>query len=275
VPSTFASGDLCLLLDGRGRRYLIELSDTGEFQYHAGALKHPEIVGAEPGSLLRSSTGSRLLVLRPRLADYVLKMPRGAQLIYPKDLGPMIHWGDVAPGQTVIEAGTGSGALTLALLRAVGPSGRVITVERRDDHRAHAERIIARFHGGLPSNLEMLSGDVEDVLRAQSDADRLMLDLPEPWDVIEAAAGQLATDAVVCAYVPTVPQIQRLADAMRRSGRFVGLETFEGFHREWKVEGRSVRPETQMVGHTGFITVARHAVAANEEDPSEEGPSND
>ncbi len=263
MSDTFAAGDLCLLLDAKGRRYLIDLADGATFQYHAGSLSHGEIIGAAPGSLLRSTSDSRLIALRPRLSDYVLKMPRGAQLIYPKDLGPMIHWGDIAPGQTVIEAGTGSGALTLALLRAVGADGSVITFERRDDHRTHAAKIIARFLGEIPPNLTMLDGDVCDAFDTYPGADRLMLDLPEPWAVLEAAAGKLAAGAVVCAYVPTVPQVQRLTDTMRRTGWFLAPETFEGLHREWKVEGRSVRPETQMVGHTGFITVARHASAQN------------
>ena len=266
MSDTFAAGDLCLLLDAKGRRYLIDLADDAEFHYHAGLLRHNEIIGEAPGSVLRSSTNSRLAALRPRLSDYVLKMPRSAQLIYPKDLGPMIHWADVAPGNTVIEAGTGSGALTLALLRAVGPQGKVITVERRDDHREQAARIIARFHGDIPANLTMLDGDVCDTFDAHPGVQRLMLDLPEPWAVIEAAAGKLAAGAVVCAYVPTVPQVQRLTDALRRCGWFIAPETFEGLHREWKVEGRSVRPESQMVGHTGFLTVARHAAAQSSEE---------
>jgi len=270
VTDTFAAGDLCLLLDAKGRRYLIDLVEGGEFQYHAGSLKHDSIIGGPPASLLRSNTNSRLVALRPRLSDYVLKMPRGAQLIYPKDLGPMIHWGDISYGQTVIEAGTGSGALTLALLRAVGPGGKVVTVERRDDHREHAAKIIARFHGGLPENLIMLDGDVCDVFDTHAGADRLMLDLPEPWEVVEAAGGTLAPGAVVCAFVPTVPQVQHFSVSLRRCGWYLGPETFEGLHREWKVEGRSVRPDSQMVGHTGFITLATHAaVRLKPEDPTD------
>lgn len=258
MSETFAVGDLCLLLDAKGRRYLIDLDADGRFQYHAGSLDHREVIGLAPGSLLRSTSDARLIALRPRLADYVLKMPRGAQLIYPKDLGPMVLWGDIAPGQTVIEAGTGSGALTLALLRAVGPTGSVVSAETRRDHYEHAVGIISRFHGGLPENLELIHGEVQDVVVQRPGADRLMLDLPEPWSVAEAAGGSLRPGGVLCAYVPTVPQVQRLTDALRRTGWFVATETFEGLHRAWKVEGRSVRPESQMVGHTGFITVARH-----------------
>lgn len=273
MSEPFQPGDLCLLLDARGRRYLIDLGPGSSFQYHAGTLEHDEVIGRDPGSLLRSSSGARLLALRPRLADYVLRMPRGAQLVYPKDLGPMIHWGDVAPGHTVIEAGTGSGALTLALLRAVGPEGTVVTVELRDDHREHARGVIERFLGGLPGNLEMVSGDVVETLRERPGADRLMLDLPEPWPAVEAASGTLSPDAVVCAYLPTVPQVQRLADTMRRTGRFVISDVFEGLHREWRVEGRSVRPESQMVGHTGFITVAHHTAEVAETDEVDEPAS--
>lgn len=258
MSSPFAAGELCLLVDARGRTYMIDLQPDRSFQYHAGSLDHAAIIGTAPGSHHRSSNDARLIALRPRLADYVLNMPRGAQLVYPKDLGPMIHWGDVAPGHTVIEAGTGSGALTLALLRAVGESGCVVTVERRDDHRRHAEENISRFLGGLPENLEVVAGDVVDVLTDRPGADRLMLDLPEPWLAVEAAAGSMSEGGVACAYLPTVPQVQRLVDALRRTGRFMTAEVFEGMHREWRIDGRSVRPESQMVGHTGFITVARH-----------------
>lgn len=270
MSRAFGPGDLCLLVDAKGRRYLLDLEPGRSFQYHAGTLEHDVIIGREPTCMLRSTTGSKLLAMRPRLADYALRMPRGAQLVYPKDLGPMIHWGDVRPGDVVIEAGTGSGALTLALLRAVGPSGRVITVELRDDHQRHARKIISRFSGGgLPENLEMVLGDVQTVVTEHAGADRLFLDLPTPWDIVEAAAGNLAGDAVVCAYVPTVPQVQHLGDALRRTGRFVAIETFEGLHREWKVEGRSVRPESQMVGHTGFITTAHHtSEALDADDPA-------
>jgi tRNA (adenine57-N1/adenine58-N1)-methyltransferase len=276
VSRAFEPGDLCLLVDGRGRTYLFDLVAGSAFQYHAGSLDHDAIIGREPTCVLRSSTGSRLVAMRPRLADYLLRMPRGAQLVYPKDLGPMIHWGDVRPGDTVIEAGTGSGALTLALLRAVGDTGHVVTVERRDDHRDHARGVIERFLGGLPPNLEMIDGDVVDVVSSRPGADRLVLDLPEPWLAVDAAAGRLAGDAIVCAYVPTVPQVRRLVDAMRRTGRFIPAETFEGMHREWKVDGRAVRPQSQMVGHTGFITVGHHtSEPLDADDPTEQVGSSD
>lgn len=250
----FASGEPCVLLDSRGRRYLVDLAEGRQFQYHAGVVEHDAIVGAPVGTVLRSSTGARLVALRPRLADFILLMKRRAQLIYPKDIGPILHWGDIGPGMTVLEAGTGSGALTLALVRAVGAEGRVVSVEARDDHADHAVGTMERFLGKLPPSLELRRGDVVEVA-GDVMPDRIVLDLPEPWSVIEGLRPSIPPGAVVTVYLPTVPQVQRLADALRRSA-FVGIETFEILFREWKVEGRSVRPESMMVGHTGFITIA-------------------
>ena len=266
----FEAGEVCLLLDARGRTYLTDLREGGRFQYHAGGIAHEDIIGEPPGTVLRTSSSARLVALRPRLADYVLRMKRGPQVIYPKDLGAMIHWGDVGPGMTVLEAGTGSGALTLALLRAVGPGGKVVSVEKRPEHARHAVAAITRFLGELPAPLDLRDGLVEDVV-AEVAPDRLLLDLPEPWSVIEAAADHLPADAVVTVYVPTVPQVQRARDAFRRSGRFAPPTTFEVLHREWAADGRSVRPSHQMVGHTGFITVAQRTLAEITEE-GEAGP---
>ena len=271
----FAAGDLCLLLDARNRTYLIDLAPGSRFQYHAGGISHDEIIGQRPGVVLRTSGEARLIALRPRLADYVLRMKRGPQVVYPKDLGAIVHWGDVGPGMTVLEAGTGSGALTLALLRAVGPSGRVVSVERRPEHARHAVAAISRFLGGLPPNLDLREGDVEDHVAAVA-PDRLVLDLPEPWYAVEAASEALADDGVVTSYVPTVPQVQRLRDALRRTGRFAPPSTFEVLHRDWAADGRSVRPSHQMVGHTGFITVAYKALGEDGVPPlPDEGASGD
>jgi tRNA (adenine57-N1/adenine58-N1)-methyltransferase len=267
--TTFVAGDLCLLLDARNRTYLVDLRPKGRFQYHAGGISHDAIIGSRPGTVLRTTGDARLVALRPRLADYVLRMKRGPQVIYPKDLGAMIHWGDAAPGMTVLEAGTGSGALTLALLRAVGPGGRVVSVERRSEHARQASEAIARFLGGLPANLELREGDVEDHV-AEVAPDRLFLDLPEPWNAVEPAAAGLADDGVICSYLPTVPQVQHIRDALRRSGRFAPPTTFEVLHREWVADGRSVRPSHQMVGHTGFITVAYKTVG---EERDADGPA--
>jgi tRNA (adenine57-N1/adenine58-N1)-methyltransferase len=207
-------------------------------------------------------------------------MRRGAQVIYPKDIGPILHWGDIGPGMRVLEAGTGSGALTMALVRAVGPTGTVVSVEERPDHAAGARAAIVRFFGEAPPNLELRAGRVESMVEEVA-PDRLVLDLPEPWLVVAPAAAGLADGGVLTAYVPTVPQVQHLHDELRRARRFLDVVTFEVLFREWVAEGRSVRPASQMVGHTGFVTVARkvrplgsgeEAGETTEEASQEEGP---
>jgi tRNA (adenine57-N1/adenine58-N1)-methyltransferase len=255
LSQPFAAGDLCLLVDNRGRRYLVDLIAGGSFQFHAGVVAHDDLIGSPSGSVVWTAAGARLVAMRPRLADYVLKMERGAQVVYPKDLGPIVHWADIAPGQVVVEAGTGSGALAMALWRAVGDTGRVVSVERRSDHLEHARKTISRFFGEIPENLLLVEGIVEEVLPDHT-PNRVVLDLPEPWSVVEPATDALAPGGILCAYLPTVPQVQKLHEELRISRRFVGVETFEVMQREWQVDGRSVRPMSQMVGHTGFITVA-------------------
>jgi tRNA (adenine57-N1/adenine58-N1)-methyltransferase len=197
-----------------------------------------------------------LLVLRPRLADYILKMKRSAQVVYPKDLGPIIVYADIGPGMTVVEGGTGSGALTLGLSRAVGPGGRVISVEIREDHAAHARKAIERWHGEIPENITLQSGDVADVV-AEVAPDRIVLDLPEPWHVLETASGHQPSGGVLCAYLPTVPQVQTTVERARELGTFAEIEVKEFLVRDWNVSGRSVRPKHTMVGHTGFLVFMR------------------
>ncbi len=252
----FAKGDACLLTDKKGRQFLVTLEEGGSFHYHNGYLPHDEIIGQPDGAVLQSSLGGRLVALKPRLSDYVLKMRRGAQVIYPKDLGAILVWGDIAPGLTVLEAGTGSGALTMGLIRAVGDQGRVVSAEIRSDHAAQAHRSLDAFFGGIPANLELRVGDVRDMIEEVA-PDRLVLDLPEPYALVDVAAAGLPSGAVWISYVPTVPQMQLTAEALLECGCFYGVRHFEVLHREWKVEGRSVRPNHQMVGHTGFVTVAR------------------
>lgn len=249
-------GETVLLIDGKGRHYLIRLQEGGVFHYHLGMVPHSDLLGAEAGFKVASSGGGTLLVLRPRLADFVLKMPRGAQVVYPKDMGPIMVYADIGPGMTVLEAGTGSGALTLALLRAVGPGGRVVSVERRPDHAEIAERTILRWFGGMPPNLDLRVGDVEEV-SAEVPADRIVLDLPEPWHMVKVAATSQPAGAILCSYLPTVPQIQTTVEVMEESGAYAEIEVFETLHRTWNVSGRSVRPDHRMVGHTGFLVVAR------------------
>lgn len=245
-----------MLYDTKGRRYLIELIPGRDFHYHRGMLAHDDIIGAEDGAALESSLGARLVVLRPRLADYTLKMSRGATVLYPKDTGAILVWADIAPGLAVVEAGTGSGGLAMALTRAVGSSGKVISVERREDHAAIARKLIVGFFGEVPSQLELRTGEVEDVLAAER-PDRVVLDVPEPWHSVPVAAEHLMSGGIFCCYLPTVPQVQTVCEAIAAAPEFFETTTFEVMHREWVVDGRSVRPSHRMVGHTGFVTVSR------------------
>lgn len=274
VPGAFKPGDPCLLIDTKNRRYHLVLRPEAHFQYHLGVLPHGDIIGHGDGTVFYSSKGSRLLALRPRLADYVLKMKRGAQLVYPKDTGAIIVYADIGPGMTVVEAGTGSGSLTMALLRAVGPDGKVVSVDRRGDHQRHAAAAIETFFGGLPESLDLREGDVEDVI-ADVRPDRIVLDVPEPWHSIPLAIDHMANGGVFCCYLPTVPQVQETRERLGRSRRFAEVGTFEILLREWAVEGRSVRPSHQMVGHTGFITVARKVDLISPANRSKLEPSND
>jgi tRNA (adenine57-N1/adenine58-N1)-methyltransferase len=254
VTQPFADGEPCLLIDAKGRHYLLDLKSGTTFQYHAGVLSHDAVIGQTEGSRIATSSDARLVALRPRLADYILRMKRGAQVVYPKDIGPIITWGDIGPGMTVVEGGTGSGALAMAIARAVGPGGRVVSVERRQDHAAHAAKVIGRFFGEVPSQLELRSGELTDAIE-DVQPDRVVLDVPDPWEIIPAVIEAVAAGGVVVSYLPTVPQVQRLRDTMR--DRFVDTTTAEFMMREWAVDGRSVRPEHRMVGHTGFITAGR------------------
>ncbi|MDH3190351.1 MAG: tRNA (adenine-N1)-methyltransferase [Acidimicrobiia bacterium] len=251
-----AEGDPVLLIDAKGRQFLLKLDPTRKFEYHNGSVPHAELIGLEDGSWVDSSGGAKLLVLRPRLADYVLRMKRGAQIVYPKDIGPILVYADIGSGMTVLEAGTGSGSLTMALLRAVGPGGRVVSVDLREDHSAHARKAISRWLGEIPSNLDLRVGDVADML-AEISSERIVLDLPEPGPAIAVAAQHQPPGGLLCAYLPTVPQVQNAVEIAEDSGAFAQIEVREILSRDWNVTGRSVRPEHSMVGHTGFLVFMR------------------
>lgn len=260
-PDPLCAGDKVLLVDRKGRRYLLTLEAGREFHFHAGFLGHDEIIGLPEGSTLRSSKGASLLVLRPTSADWTVKAPRGAQVVYPKDQAMIVGLADVVPGVTVAEAGAGSGALTAALLRAVGPHGRVISFELRDDHANIAERNVIERFGGRPDNWELRRGDVIAGL-ADVACDRLILDLLEPWEVLKAAAESLHPGGIVCAYTPTVPQVMRLREALDADPRWGLAQTVETLVRGWHVDGLAVRPDHRMVAHTAFLTTARRLPAA-------------
>ncbi len=249
----FAAGERVVLSDSKSRRYLVALAEGGEFHSHAGVLPHAELIGREEGTVVRSNRGARYIAVRPTLAEVVLKMPRGAQVIYPKDLGPILVLGDVFPGARVLESGLGSGALSMALLRA---GADVTGYELREDFARRAvsnvtaflgEEVLARYHV-----------EVRDVYEGigPRDLDRVLLDLPEPWRVVEHAAAALRPGGILLSYLPTVPQVMALREALDKAG-FALAETVEVMQRGWHIDGQSVRPDHRMVGHTGFLTSAR------------------
>ncbi|RIK11216.1 MAG: hypothetical protein DCC49_01350 [Acidobacteria bacterium] len=250
-----APGDLVMFIDSKQRRYMVKLAEGHSFHLHTGIIEHDSVIGLEPGVTVRTSGGSRLLAVRPTLSDYILKMPRGAQVIYPKDLGPIIMLADIEPGMRVLEAGLGSGALSLTLLRAIGSEGSLVTYEMRDDHAARGLKNIADFLGCTPINHEVRIGDICDGIDS-NDFDRIVLDLPDPWGALPAITPGLRPGGIVLCYLPTVPQVSQVVEALRDHG-FGMVESVEILARSWHVEGMSVRPEHRMVGHTGFLVSAR------------------
>jgi tRNA (adenine57-N1/adenine58-N1)-methyltransferase len=256
MEAPFEPRERVLLLDAKGRRYLVRLQEGGTFHFHGGAVHHDDLLGEQEGVVVSSGTGAALAAYRPRLADFILKMPRGAQVVYPKDVGAILVFADVFPGAHVLEAGTGSGSLTISLARAVGSSGRVVSYELRPDHHEQAVANVQTYFGAIPAQLDLREGDVLD---AATEADRyshLVLDLPQPWDCIELACRVLEPGGVFCAYLPTTVQVQQLGLGLEEAG-FRDLETFETLMRTWHVAERSVRPDHRMVAHTGFVTVGR------------------
>ena len=263
----FQDAEQVLLIDQRGKRHLIFLRKSETFHSDRGWVSHDAIIGQPEATWVRSSMGLRYLALRPTLADYVLEMPRGAQVIYPKDLAIILFWADIYPGCRVLEAGMGSGALTLALLRAVGPEGRVITFEQREEF---ARRALANIHTrlGEVANLTVRLGPVEDGIADEGPVDRVLLDLPEPWKLTRLVAGALRPGGILLSYVPTIIQSHQPSEALQREPSWAQVETFETLLRPWNIEGQSVRPFHRMVAHTGFLTVARRVVGEERGGPS-------
>jgi tRNA (adenine57-N1/adenine58-N1)-methyltransferase catalytic subunit len=252
----FVSGEHVLLVDQRDRTYLFVLAAGSVYHTHSGTLAHDELIDRPQGTRVTTSKGMVLTAFRPRFADFVLKMPRGAQVVYPKDLGPIMIYADIFPGARVVEAGTGSGSLTAALCRAVGNAGSVVSYETRPDHAAQAVANLEALFGSAPPQLTLREGDLAEVGETGERYDRAVLDMPEPWGPLAAVAAVLEPGGVVCAYLPTTVQIQQFVLALGAHG-FVHTETFETLKRGWHVTERSVRPEHRMQGHTGFLSVGR------------------
>jgi tRNA (adenine57-N1/adenine58-N1)-methyltransferase len=247
-------GDDVLLVDPKGREYLRELKPGKRYSLHAGVVDADALIGRPDGCRVLSSLGQPFLAYRPIYARLIPNLPRQAQVVYPKDAATILIWGDIYPGARVVETGVGPGALTLALLRAVGPTGRVTSIERREDHAEMARQTIRRFHGEAP-NWRLVVADAADAL-ALEEADRVILDLPEPGPLIPAAATALRPAGILTCYVPTALQLKEIGDALRAERRFAGPETFETLQRFWHVAANSVRPDHRMVAHTGFVTTA-------------------
>ena len=250
----FAVGDKVLLIDRKHRRHLVTLTEDGEFHTHAGFLPHQDLIGRDEGVTVRTTRNAALVAIRPTLAEYVLEMPRGAQVIYPKDLGPILMLADIFPGARVLESGVGSGALTMTLLRAVGPTGSVTGYEIRDDFADRARRNVEGYLGtDVPLSIEVR--DVYEGIEV-ADLDRIVLDLPEPWQVVKHAATALRPGGILVSYLPTILQVSTLRETLAESV-FGMAQTLEVLNRGWNVDGQSVRPDHRMVAHTGFLTVAR------------------
>lgn len=254
-----ANGERIHLVDQKGRHYALTLKAGEIYQFSGQTIAHDALIGRLDATMVTLSRGKKMLAIRPTFGDYVLKMPRGAQVLYPKDLALIPMWADVYPGARIFEAGTGSGALTMALLRAVGLRGLVVTYDVRDDFARTALLNIERYMGPV-SNLVSLRKNAYEGIELLDDGipfDRVVLDLPEPWQVIPHAASALRSGGIYVSFVPTVPQVMQTVEALERTAVFAMVETFETLLRTWSVQGRSVRPDHRMVAHSGFLTVAR------------------
>lgn len=250
----FREGDMALLLDRKNRRHLITLSPGQTFHSHLGQLPHDQLIESKVGGWFRTDRGHVFLAVRPTLGDFVLEMPRGPQIIYPKDLGNIISLADIFPGATVVEAGLGSGSLTAALLRAVGPSGRVFTYEINESVVPGAMKNIQKVVPDI-SNLTVSVGDVYESIPLQN-VDRVVLDVPEPWQAVSQVGDALVMGGIFLSFLPTILQVHQLVNRLNEDRRFQIIETVETLLRPWHVTERSVRPAHRMVAHSGFLTTA-------------------
>jgi tRNA (adenine57-N1/adenine58-N1)-methyltransferase catalytic subunit len=256
----FTEGDRVQLTDPKGRLHTITLAAGKQFHTHRGHLRHDDLIGAPDGSTITNTAGVEYLALRPLLADYVMSMPRGAAVVYPKDAGQVVMMADVFPGATVVEAGVGSGALSMSLLRAVGEHGRLLSFERREDFADIARANARDFFGGDHPAWTVTVGDLAEVLPRTVEpgtVDRVVLDMLAPWECLEAVGDALVPGGVLICYVATTTQLSKVAEAMRDHGTFTEPQAWESLVRGWHLEGLAVRPQHRMHGHTGFLVTTR------------------
>lgn len=252
----FVAGDRVQLTDQKGKIYSITITPGKEWHTHKGWIVHDDLIGLPEGSVVSTSAGLKFTAFIPLLTDYVLSMPRGATIVYPKDAALIVGFADIFPGARVLEAGVGSGALTLSLLRAVGPTGSVHSVERREEFAANATSNIENYFGGRPANWSLAIGSVQEQ-EFDHEFDRVILDMLAPWECVEMAAKVLRPGGVFMAYVATTTQLSATAEALKDDGHFTEPESFESMVRGWHHEGLAVRPQQRMIGHTGFLIFSR------------------
>ena len=256
----FRAGDKVQLTGPKGRLNTVTLAPGGRFGTHKGDLLHDEVIGKPEGSIIANQNGIEYLALKPLLTDYVLSMPRGAAIVYPKDAGQIIVEGDIFPGAKVIEAGVGSGALSSYLIRAIGQDGKLTSFEKREEFAQIAQANVANQLGYQPKNWNVLIGELQTELPKSvenASVDRAVLDMLAPWECIEAVANALRPGGLVIAYVATVTQLSRTVEAIKDHGGFTTPNAWESMVRGWHVEGLAVRPDHRMIAHTGFLLSAR------------------
>ena len=254
-----------VFLDRKDREYLFRLDRSRGIAIRGGKISIEEIIGRHEGSVVRSSVNEPFLVFRPSMPQLIPNLPRSAQVIYPKDIGPILVWGDLFSGARVVEAGVGAGALSMALLRAIGPEGQLVSYELREDFAELAQKNVARYFGPAPNWIVKVA-DIAAELE-ECEIDRVVLDLPEPWNVINPAWKALRPGGILVCYLPTVLQVKSLVDGLRDDKRFACIETTETLMRFWHVKGMSVRPQHRMVAHTGFIISARRLADGQKDIP--------
>ena len=256
TPGYFAAGDRIQLTDPKGKLYSFTITPGKEWHTHKGWIVHDELIGLPEGSVVSTTAGLKFTAFIPLLSDYVLSMPRGATIVYPKDAAMIVGVADIYPGSHVLEAGVGSGALSLSLLRAVGPDGSVDSFERRDDFAEIARANVANYFGSLPSQWSLTVGSVQDIA-TEKVYDRVVLDMLAPWECVDMAARVLRPGGVFLAYVATTTQLSATAEALKSDGHFTEPESSETIVRGWHHEGLAVRPQQRMIGHTGFLIQSR------------------